>query len=151
MNTLKQQLPFIKKAFVFLLGSWIFAYGTASVVTIFWLESFQNISVEGIRSYFQDPFPSIFVSALKMYVIVYILFYTLPDKIQNAKFWLRGIYFLLFYVFCCLTYFWIYDASPRKRAFLTRGNFSQPFENFRFAQSRIQCGKINSPIPEAGS
>lgn len=60
MNTLKQQLPFIKKAFVFLLGSWIFAYGTASVVTIFWLESFQNISVEGIRSYFQDPFPSIF-------------------------------------------------------------------------------------------
>ena len=85
MNTLKQQLPFIKKAFVFLLGSWIFAYGTASVVTIFWLESFQNISVEGIRSYFQDPFPSIFVSALKMYVVVYILFYTLPDKIQNAK------------------------------------------------------------------
>ena len=107
MNTLKQQLPFIKKAFVFLLGSWIFAYGSASVVTIFWLESFQNISVEGIRSYFQDPFPSIFVSALKMYVVVYVLFYTLPDKIQNAKFWLRGIYFLLFYVFCCLTYFWI--------------------------------------------
>lgn len=71
MNTLKQQLPFIKKAFVFLLGSWIF------------------------------------VSALKMYVVVYVLFYTLPDKIQNAKFWLRGIYFLLFYVFCCLTYFWI--------------------------------------------
>lgn len=77
MNTLKQQLPFIKKAFVFLLGSWIFAYGTASVVTIFWLESFQNISVEGIRSYFQDPFPSIFVSALKnvrrrLYPVLYI-------------------------------------------------------------------------------
>ena len=107
MNTLKQQLPFIKKAFVFLLGSWIFAYGTASVVTIFWLESFQNISVEGIRSYFQDPFPSIFVSALKMYVVVYILFYTLPDKIQNAIVCLPGFYFLLFYVFCCLTYFWI--------------------------------------------
>lgn len=106
MNTLKQQLPFIKKL-SFSARQLDFAYGTASVVTIFWLESFQNISVEGIRSYFQDPFPSIFVSALKMYVVVYVLFYTLPDKIQNAKFWLRGIYFLLFYVFCCLTYFWI--------------------------------------------
>ena len=107
MDKLKQYFPLIKRTFIFLLGSWIFAYGIASVVTIFWLESLQNISIESIRSYFQDPFPNIFVSALKMYVIVYILFYTLPDKIQNAKIWLRGIYFLLFYIFCCLTYFWI--------------------------------------------
>lgn len=107
MDKLKQYFPLMRRTFIFLLGSWIFAYGTASVITIFWLESFQNISIEGIRSYFQDPFPNIFVSALKMYVIVYILFYTLPDKIQNAKIWLRGIYFLLFYILCCLTYFWI--------------------------------------------
>lgn len=107
MNAFKQNLPLIKRTIVFLLGSWIFAYGTASVITVFWLEPFTNISMESIRSYFQDPFPSIFASALKMYVIVYILFYTLPEKVRNAKLWLRGIYFLLFYVFCFLTYFWI--------------------------------------------
>lgn len=107
MNKLKNYLPFLQKAVVFVLGSWIFAYGTASVITIFWLESFTNISVEEIRRYFQDPFPSIFMSALKMYILVYILFYTLPDKIKNAKIWLRAIYFMGFYIFCCLAYFWI--------------------------------------------
>lgn len=107
MNKLQQYLPLIKRAIVFALGSWIFAYGTASVITIFWLESFTNLSIEGIRRYFQDPFPSIFVSAFKMYILSYILFYTLPAKIQNAKIWFRAIYFMIFYIFCCLAYLWI--------------------------------------------
>ena len=97
MDKLKQYFPLMRRAFVFLLGSWIFAYGTASIITIFWLESFQNISIEGIRSYFQDPFPNIFVSALKMYIIVYIL--TLcPTKSKMPKSGSAAS------IFCCSTF-----------------------------------------------
>lgn len=97
----------LKKVSIFIFGSILLSLGTA-VIMYEPLGNFLNqLSEEEIKKYASNPFYEISRSSFNIYLIAYILFTQLPEKIRKAKFVLRGIYFTLFYLFCYVVYLWI--------------------------------------------
>lgn len=67
----------------------------------------QNVSEEEMKSFLKNIDKEILSSLMKLYVISYILFRFLPDKIRESQWYFRIIYFLLFYFFNITIYLWI--------------------------------------------
>lgn len=106
MDFVKRHLSYIKKAIVFILGAW--GFGLGSAMFMYWIaekypESLKCEEIPLGHELFVDFSSSFF----KLFIVVYILFTRLPEKVRKAQFLLRFLYFLLFYLFCCLIYFWI--------------------------------------------
>ena len=100
-------LKMIKKVSVFILGSLILSLSTSILLSDV-LGSFLNqLSETEMKKLITNPFYEISQTSFKIYFIAYILFSQLPDKVKKAKFILRGIYFVIFYLFCFLVYLWI--------------------------------------------
>lgn len=93
---------------IFILGNLTLFLGI-SILLYDPLGDFLNsLSEQEIQKLTQNPFYEISRTSFNIYLITYILFAQLPEKSRNAKFLMRGIYFLFFYLFCYLIYFWIW-------------------------------------------
>lgn len=89
---------------IFILGSLTLSLGI-SILLYDPLGDFLNsLSEQEIQKLIQNPFYEISRTSFNIYLITYILFAQLPEKSRNAKFLMRGIYFLFFY----LIYFWVW-------------------------------------------
>ena len=96
-----------KKITIFIVGSLILSLGI-SVLLYEPLGNFLNrLSEDEIRDFAANPFYEITRTSFNIYVIAYILFTTLPEKIKKAKLMLKGIYFIFFYLLCYIIYIWI--------------------------------------------
>ena len=71
------------------------------------IEVMQNVSEEEMKSFLENIDTEIFSSLMKLYIISYILFRFLPDKIRKSHWYFRIIYFLLFYLLNITIYLWI--------------------------------------------
>lgn len=92
---------------VFILGSLILSL-SVSVILYEPLGSFlSRLSENEIKQLTAHPFEEITESSFKIYLIAYLLFNQLPEKIKKAQWMGRAIYFLFFYLFCYLIYLWI--------------------------------------------
>ncbi len=101
----KKQGLLIQRALVFILGFGIIGQGGGSLLTYLFGDWVKSISVDDIKAYLSDPERIFTHSSCSVYLIAYVLFYTLPDKVKKANLWFRAIYFVLFYLFCILVYF----------------------------------------------
>lgn len=92
---------------IFFVGNLVLSSAIAIVLYEFLGDMLDQLSREEMEELIKNPFGEIARSASKLYVITYILFNYLPQKIRKSQYWLRGIYFTLFYLFCVLIYLWI--------------------------------------------
>ena len=103
----KKHWSVIKKVVVFIFGSLILSLGI-SFLLYEPLGNFLNqLSETQIREMISNPFYEITRTSFNIYLITYILFSQLPNKIKKAKWMLKGIYFTLFYLFCYVIHIWI--------------------------------------------
>lgn len=103
----KSKLRMIKKVIIFMIGGLILSLGI-SVILYEPLGAFLNqLSEAEIKEFTANPFYEISRSSFNIYIITYILFNQLPEKIKKANLIIKGIYFLIFYLFCYLVYLWI--------------------------------------------
>ena len=73
-----------------------------------YLETFlKQLSHREIEEMISNPFYEISRTSFNIYIIAYVLFGQLPAAITNQKWFRRGLYFLLFYIFCFAVYLWI--------------------------------------------
>lgn len=103
----KKHIRIIKKVSVFIIGSIVLSLGTALILYEPFGDYLNQLSEEEIKNYASNPFYEISRSSFNIYLITYILFNQLPDKIKKAKYLLRGLYYILFYLFCYAVYLWI--------------------------------------------
>lgn len=97
----------LKKVFIFIFWSLILSTGI-SVFLYKYLGNYLNqLSEEQIKEMATNPFYEISRTSFNVYVITYILFSQLPEKVKKAKTLLRGVYFFLFYLFCYIIIIWI--------------------------------------------
>lgn len=98
---------FSKKVGTVLLGFVFVHFLTILIMQTPLVEILHEIGEAEMKGFFDHIDREIFSSLIRLYIISYILFYFLPDKIRKSKWYLRMIYFLLFYLFCILVYLWI--------------------------------------------
>lgn len=101
----KKQRYLVQRALVFILGLWIVGLGAGAILYFLLGDILVTMTPEEINALKEHPFVELSFMTTKIYIIAYVLFYTLPDKIKKANLWLRTIYFVLFYLFCILVYF----------------------------------------------
>ncbi len=106
MEFIKRHLNYIKKAVIFILGSWVFCMVSAMLAYWFAEKYPETLECKQIELG-PDAFIELVKSFSKLFLVTYVLFACLPDKVRKAKWWARVVYFTLFYVFCCLVYLWI--------------------------------------------
>lgn len=97
----------IKNVVIFCVGNLVLSSAVAIVLYEFLGDVLEQVSREELEEVLKHPFGEIARSASRLYIITYILFNYLPQKIRKSPYWLRGIYFTLFYLFCILIYLWI--------------------------------------------
>lgn len=103
----QKHLHIVNKIFLFFLGI-VFVHFLASIVATFFLpEILQVLTEEVIRSYFAHLDKEILYSLIRIYIISFVLFVFLPKKITHSPRYLRGLYFILFYMFCIFVYLWV--------------------------------------------
>lgn len=107
MINLKSYQNRIKKVIIFILGSLFLSSGLAILLYETVGDYLNRLSEEEIKAAVANPFYEINRTLFNIYVIAYILFSQLPEKIRKSKWYLRGLYFTIFYVFCILVYLWI--------------------------------------------
>ena len=97
----------VKKVSVFIFGGIILSLGT-SVILYEPLGNYLNqLSENELEQLKANPFDEITEASFKIFLIAYLLFNQLPEKIKRAHWLTRVIYFLLFYLFCYMIYLWI--------------------------------------------
>lgn len=106
MEFIKRHLNYIKKAVFFILETWLFCM-TSAMLAYWQVERYPEILECKEVNLGPDVFIEFTKSFSKLFLIAYVLFACFPDKIRKAKWWVRAIYFTMFYVFCCLVYLWI--------------------------------------------
>lgn len=94
----------IKKVIVFILGSWLLAGATALVLYHYFGGAISQLNENDCRQLAQNPFENIMRTCANLYILTYILFTQLPEKIRKAQVALRAVYFSLFYFLCLLIY-----------------------------------------------
>lgn len=103
----QKYLRIIKKVTIFIIGSLVVSLGI-SVFLYEYLGNYLNqLSEAQIKEMAANPFSEITRTSFNIYLIAYILFGQLPDKIKKASAFPRCIYFLLFYLFCYIVSIWI--------------------------------------------
>lgn len=72
-----------------------------------WGDVLKSISQKDINELLNDIRGYFFSILLHLYILSFLLFTLLPNKIRYSKWWLRGIYFIIFYFLNILIYLWI--------------------------------------------
>ena len=72
-----------------------------------WGDVLRSISQQDIEQMLADIERYFFSTLLHLYIISYLLFACLPVKIRCSRWWLRGIYFVIFYFLNIFIYLWI--------------------------------------------
>ena len=72
-----------------------------------WGDVLKSISQKDIDELLNDLRGYFFSTLLHLYILSFLLFTLLPDKIRHSRWWLRGIYFIIFYFLNILIYLWI--------------------------------------------
>ena len=72
-----------------------------------WGDVLRSISQQDIEQMLADIERYFFSTLLHLYIISYLLFACLPVKIRCSRWWLRGIYFVIFYFLNICIYLWI--------------------------------------------
>ena len=72
-----------------------------------WGDVLKSISQQDIDELLNDLRGYFFSTLLHLYILSFLLFTLLPNKIRYSKWWLRGIYFVFFYFLNILIYLWI--------------------------------------------
>ena len=76
-----------------------------------WGDVLRSISQQDIEQMLADIERYFFSTLLHLYIISYLLFACLPVKIRCSRWWLRGIYFVIFYFLNICIYFFRYSYS----------------------------------------
>lgn len=103
----KKQIHIGKNIFFFFLGVVFIHILTNVLMSTLLPEMIRSISREELENFFVNIDKEIFSSLVKIYMISFALFYFLPQKFSKSRWYLRGIYFIIFYFFCILIYLWI--------------------------------------------
>ena len=93
--------------FCFLGGVFLVHLLAEGVVNSPWADVLRSISQKDLDELVTNLDRYFFSTLLHLYIISFILFALLPAKIRKSKWWLRGIYFVLFYFLNILIYIWI--------------------------------------------
>ncbi len=102
-----KHLRIIKKTIVFFICGIILSVGI-SIILYEPLGNFLNsLSEQQIHKLATNTFSEISRTSFNVYLIAYILFGQLPQKIRKSRWYLRGIYFTIFYLFCYIISIWI--------------------------------------------
>lgn len=96
-----------KEIFFFFLGVLFVHILSSMIISSPLSEILHEITEAEIRDFIANIDKEIFSSLIKIYVISFILFYFLPPKINKSKWYLRSLFFVIFYLFCILIYLWI--------------------------------------------
>ena len=104
---LKRHWKIIRKVAVFIIGSLILSLGISFLLYEPLGNYLNQLSENEIKAMAANPFYEITRTSFNIYLITYILFSQLPNKIKKAKWMLKGIYFTLFYLFCYVIHIWI--------------------------------------------
>lgn len=78
-----------------------------SLVDSFWADVLKSMTQKDIDELVNNLDRYFFSTLLYLYIISFLLFSVLPEKIRRSRWWLRGIYFVLFYFLNILIYMWI--------------------------------------------
>lgn len=103
----KKYISWGKKIIYFFVGLIFVHFMTQIIMSSSFPEMLKEMNEEEIKSFIANLDKEIFSILIKLYIISYILFSLLPRKIKNSRWYLRGIYFVIFYFFCILIYVWI--------------------------------------------
>lgn len=103
----KKFLIMTKNILIFFIGGILIHFLTGIIMSTSLPEILREISEEELKKYLANIDKEIFYSLIKIYLISYILFYFLPPKINKNKWYIRSLFFVIFYVFCILIYLWI--------------------------------------------
>lgn len=101
------KLEIIKKVVIFIIGGLVLPLGVSLVLYDYFGNYLNQLSEAQIKEMAANPFYEISRTSFNIYLITYILFGQLPEKIKKAKAFQKGIYFLLFYLFCFVIAIWI--------------------------------------------
>ena len=93
-----------QKVFNFIIGGAILSGVLGYLISFGINDVIQSLDKAEFERMIASPFKASLFSAFKLYIVTYILFGTLPENIKNASFFLRALYFTLFYIFCTLIY-----------------------------------------------
>lgn len=96
-----------KNIFLFFLGVIFVHILTAIIMSTPFPEMIKEMGEEGMKDFISNIGKEVFSSLIKIYIISFILFYFLTNRIKRSRWYLRGIYFIAFYAFCILVYLWI--------------------------------------------
>ena len=96
-----------KNILVFFLGIVCIHILTQIIMSTSFPDLIKKISEEEIQDFITNLDKEIFSILTKIYIICCILFSRLPEKIRKSKWYLRGLYFIIFYILCVLVYLWI--------------------------------------------
>lgn len=103
----KNNLQSGKNIIIFFVGVVFVRLLTQLVMSTNFPEMIKKITQEEIQDFVTNLDGEIFSVLIKIYIISFILFALLPDKIRKSSWYLRVIYFVIFYFFCILVYLWI--------------------------------------------
>ena len=93
--------------FLFFCGIVLVHFLALGLTSSSWVDVLRSISQQDIEQMLADIERYFFSTLLHLYIISYLLFACLPVKIRGSRWWLRGIYFVIFYFLNICIYLWI--------------------------------------------
>lgn len=93
-----------RKILFFVLGAIILSGSMGGLISLGINDFIREMDEKQIERMLRYPLEASLFSAFKLYIVAYILFNALPQKVKQAPLFRRAFYFTLFYVFCTLVY-----------------------------------------------
>lgn len=98
---------YIKRIIFFFIGVIFVHFITGMIMSTSFPEIMESIVEKEAQNFIKNLEKEVFSALIKLYLISYLLFGLLPDKIKKSKWYWRGISFIVFYLLCVLIYLWI--------------------------------------------